>query len=387
MYIHHNRDISITKNNKFHKYFRSYHNIELTKDQQLVVSLEIKFEDYINWSVDVQQENLDLYNSLFKQQQQQKQQWSLPFEQQEQFEKHFVKFQSYFKLEKNQKIEDNKNEEENEMELEIPSQNQLKENNIDKNQEYEAELSLLTKLKNMLTICFEHNLKKKTNFKLEIVNSNTIDFKSYYTYYDYDYYNISSEFIKESSKILQLDIKKYNSQASFNFAYVQEKILILEILNECEFCYQELRKEDFSLLNIERLIKKMMFNSKADQEYNQRSKLNFRMLQRFDNLQQLILDLADQDVGKFLKDNPQIQLFKQYQRIQSLKLYIDNQTQGLSHLIRQINLNRNINTVALKKNDYYEEITFQQKQFRKQIFKLKRLVVFDRHRMDEQLQN
>ncbi|EAR99227.3 hypothetical protein TTHERM_01186290 (macronuclear) [Tetrahymena thermophila SB210] len=287
MYIHHNREISITKNNKFHKYFRSYRSIELTKDQQLVVSLEIKFEDYINWSVDVQQENLDLYNSLFKQQQQQKQQWSLPFEQQEQFEKHFVKFQSYFKLEKNQKIEDNKNEEENEMELEIPSQNQLQENNVDNNQEYEAELSLLTELKNMLTICFEHNLKKKTNFKLEIVNSNTIDFKSYYTYYDYDYYNISSEFIKESSKILQLDIKKYNSQASFNFAY----------------------------------------------------------------------------------------------------LYIDNQTQGLSHLIDKINLNRNINTVALKKNDYYEEITFQQKQFRKQIFKLKRLVVFDRHRMDEQLQN
>ncbi|KAL4469162.1 hypothetical protein ABPG72_011510 [Tetrahymena utriculariae] len=276
------------------KYFqpsKSYRSIELTKDQLLVNSLEIKFDDYINWLIDVQQENLDLYNSLFKQQQQQ---WTLPYELQEKFNKHLVTFQSYLKLENNQQIEEIKNE--NELELEIPSQNQLQDNDVDDEQEDEVQLSLLSELKNMLTICFEHNLKKKTNFKIEIIKSNTIDIKSYKTQYDYDYYNIASEFMKESSQLLKIEIKKYNSQATFNFAYVQEKILILEILNDCELCYQELRKEDFSFLNIQRLVKKMMCNTKAGQNYNQRSKLNFRMLQNFDNLQQLILDLSGQDV-------------------------------------------------------------------------------------------
>ncbi|KAL4469161.1 hypothetical protein ABPG72_011509 [Tetrahymena utriculariae] len=375
-YINHKGELIISKNNKFVKIFRSYRGIELTKDQLLVDSLEIQFEDYFSWLIDVQQENLDLYNSLFKQQQQQ---WSLPYELQEKFNKHLVTFQSYLKLENNQQIEEIKNE--NELELEIPSQNQLQENNVDDALDNQVQLSLLTELKNMLTICFEHNLKKKTNFKIEIIKSNTIDIKSYYSYYDYDYYNIASEFMKESSQLLKIEIKKYNSQATFNFAYVQEKILILEILNDCELCYQELRKEDFSFLNIQRLIKKMMCNFKADYDYNQRSKLNFRMLQKFDNVQKLILDLTEQDVGKFFKDNLQTQLFTQHQKLLSLVLQVDNQTYGLSHLIKQINLNKKINTVTLKKIDY-QEITFLLKQFRKQIFKLKRLVVFNRNRID-----
>ncbi|KAL4469610.1 hypothetical protein ABPG74_004863 [Tetrahymena malaccensis] len=375
-----NRELLITKNNKFYKQFGSYRNIEQSKDQQLVASLEISFEEFFNWQIDVKQESTDLYNSLFKNKQYQ---WSLPFEQQEQFEKHYLKFSNYIKFEKNKQVEDN-NKLENEMELEIPSQNQLQENEEDNAQEDEV---ILTELKNMLTICFEHNLKKKTNFKIEIIKSNTIKFRNYYMYYDFDYFKIASEFMKDNSNILQIDIKKYNSQATFSFAYVLGKILILEIQNQSEFYYQELANEDFSFQNIQILFKKMMFNFQDDHYRHQYIKLNFRMLQKFNNLQQLILDLTEQDVGKFLKDNQQIQLFQQQQKLLILNLYFNNQTQGLSHLIKQINLNKNINTIVFKKKDYYEEITFQQKQFRKQIFKLKRLVVFDRQKFDEQLQN
>ncbi|KAL4469609.1 hypothetical protein ABPG74_004862, partial [Tetrahymena malaccensis] len=290
-YINDTRELSIIKNNKFYKHFSSYYNVELTKDQQLVTYLVISFEDFFNWSQDVQQENIDLYNSLFKNEQKQ---LTLSIEQQEQFEKHFVKFSNSLQLEKNKKIEDNQTEKQNELELEIPSQNYFQENEED-NVEEEDKV-ILTELKNMLTIFFEHNLKRKTHFKMEIIKSNTFNFNECQIDYDYDYYNITSEFLKESSNILKVEVKKYNSQLTFYFAYVLEKILILEINNQNHFYYQELIKEDFSLYNIQILFKKMMINIKDNQNYNRNLKLNFRMLQKFDNLQKLILDLVNQDL-------------------------------------------------------------------------------------------
>ncbi|EAR86196.2 hypothetical protein TTHERM_00699800 (macronuclear) [Tetrahymena thermophila SB210] len=244
-----NGGLKIYGYNKLHKDF-FYSNMELIKYQQKVSSLQIKLEDYIKLS----ENNLifDCKNQFLEQNQR------LSPEQQEEFLKHYNIFESYFEK----------------MEL-------VKSDIQNKNQ-----LQLMLELKNMFNICLDCNIFGELDFQIGIIQNTS----QFFNKFDKKFLKIDSEsdyILRDVSQILQVKMNLSGKKMKIYFALVQQKIFFLSIDQNDTLIYQEHTKEMFSLINIQRFIKRIQLNLVNKNQYHQ----IFKFLQKFDNLQRLTLDL------------------------------------------------------------------------------------------------
>ncbi|EAR90364.2 hypothetical protein TTHERM_00613640 (macronuclear) [Tetrahymena thermophila SB210] len=369
LYFENSYDMKIINNNKLHQDFVINDRQYSYQQEQLTTSLGIDLAHYIELTNDIFDKNLIIYHNFFK-----LNEWSLPSDQQEEFQKHLNLFYSY--LEKINQKQDNLHEKtlQKNDDQEISSQKELDENQIKKIVNLNQS-SILLELKALISICFEHNLKKKVSCNIEITDNQLFENQTHFTSYDYQYYKISNDLLKQKSQVVKIELKKSLSKVEISFVNFQQKIFVMDLTDSySNLKYYELTKENFSLANLQRLMKRILY---YDEIQNNDIKLNFKLLQNFENLQRLALNLSEENLYETLKDYEQIQLFRQHQKILQMKLQVNYQTQGLPRLIKHINFIKDLNTIIIDDDDFNfdEEYTKKSNKFINQLKKLKRVTV------------
>ncbi|EWS71572.1 hypothetical protein TTHERM_001462177 (macronuclear) [Tetrahymena thermophila SB210] len=226
---------------------------------------------------------------------------------------------------------------------------------INKEQDMLIKNPFLTDLQNLLNIVLSNNLNQNVIYELHI-RTNGQNMTNYYTFQDQEYSNIYSKLINLDQVHLLLIIKNSLNELNIKFMQVNQNIFII-----FQEIYHEVKLEEFSLKNFEKMIKRIAYMKEICKQIQ---------LQKFGNLKELSLNLT-----RTIDIDEQMQLFKCHENILVLEIKFQDYSEIMFELINQVRNLKKINTLVISQSHRYAYNQLRQKQFNSLLYKLKKVVV------------